>query len=37
MLLECLTASTTGHAHLKKNLGEKQRENESALTNITKA
>ena len=37
ILLERLTLSATGHPRLKKNLGEKQRENESTLRNITKA
>ena len=37
MLLECLTVSATGNPRLKKNLGQKQLENESTLTNITKA
>ena len=37
MLLECLAVSATGRPRLKKNLGKKQRENESNLTNIFKA
>ena len=37
ILLECLTVSAVGHPWLKKNLGGKQRENESTLTNISKA
>ena len=37
MLLECFAVSATGHPQLKKNLRQKQRENESTLTNITKA
>ena len=36
MLLQCLTVSATGHPWLKKNLVQKQGENESTLTNITK-
>ena len=37
ILVEYLTVSATGHLQLKKNLGKKQRKNESTLTNITKA
>ena len=37
VILECLTVSATGHPQLKKNLGQKQRKNESTLTNITEA
>ena len=37
ILLECLPVSATGHPRLKKSLGQKQSENESTLTNITKA
>ena len=35
ILLEFLTVSATGQPRLKKNLGQKQRENESTLANIT--
>ena len=37
ILVECLTVSAIGHPQLKKNLGKKQRKNESTLTYITKA
>ena len=37
ILLECLTVSATGQPQLKKNLGQKQSENESALTSIINA
>ena len=37
ILLECLSVSATGHPRLKKHLGEKQRENETILANITEA
>ena len=36
-ILERLTVSATVHLQLKKNLGQKQRKNESTFTNITKA
>ena len=36
ILVECPTVSATGHPQLKKSLGQKQRKNESTLTNITK-
>ena len=35
IILECLIVSPTCHPQLKKNLGRKQRRNESTLTNIT--
>ena len=34
ILVECLTVSATGHLRLKKNLGKKQRKNESTFTNM---
>ena len=36
IFLEYLTVSGTGHARLKKNLGQKQRDSGSTLTNMTK-
>ena len=37
ILVECLAVSATGHLQSNKNLGKKQRKNESTFTNITKA
>ena len=36
-LIRLSSVSANGHPRLKKNLGQKQRGNESTLTNITEA